>query len=115
MSEAFLETTVWAGLGVNAHPNHVYLLDGDNAIAYIKVGTTEPYYFKKPIRIIKRGRTFTKVTPNPFSVVETEKDPSVVEVAGSKGAVYYVNTVEKTCTCPGFTFRGTCKHIQSVL
>ena len=38
----------------------------------------------------------------------------VVEVQGSKGAVYYVNTTENTCTCPGYTYRGTCKHVKEL-
>jgi hypothetical protein len=109
MSDAFLETTKWDG----TVPNHTYLLDGDKAIAYIKAGSKDQFFFTKPIQIDKRGRTFVKVTPNPFTLAKEEKDPSVVEVAGSKGAVYYVNTQEKTCTCPGFTFRGTCKHLTT--
>lgn len=35
-------------------------------------------------------------------------------VKGSKGITYTVTTLptgRQTCTCPGFTFRRTCKHI----
>ena len=37
-------------------------------------------------------------------------------VNGSKGAVYTVvkENGKATCTCPGFGFRRTCKHIQEV-
>jgi len=33
---------------------------------------------------------------------------------GSKGNSYFVNVEEKTCTCPGFTFRGNCKHVEAL-
>lgn len=90
-------------------PPHVYLLDGNNLIAYIQQHTTVPFYFKKPIKgFDKRGRKFEKLAKNPF---EVNVPTALVEVSGSKGNVYYVDPEAKTCTCPGFTFRGACKHI----
>jgi uncharacterized Zn finger protein len=48
-------------------------------------------------------------------MAQPAKDPDVVEVAGSKpGVVYLVNTVTNTCTCPGYTFRGACKHTKEL-
>ena len=40
-------------------------------------------------------------------------DSKVFQVAGSKGASYTVTITPKgrTCTCPGFGFRNTCKHV----
>jgi hypothetical protein len=37
------------------------------------------------------------------------------QVTGSRGAVYTVTQRDsvKSCTCPGFTFRKTCKHVES--
>ena len=38
-------------------------------------------------------------------------------VANSKGTDNYAITLEPkgfTCDCPGFTFRGRCKHTQSI-
>ena len=59
--EALRETT--GGL----FPAHVYLLDGNNLVSYIKKGETEPFYFKNPIKNFdKRGRKFEAVKPNPF-------------------------------------------------
>ena len=102
--QALLETTVWKG---NA-ANHTYLLDGADLVAYIKAGDTQPFYFKTPIKqFSKSKRTFVAVTPNPFKRVV--KDTRVA-VAGSKGAVYMVDRDAKTCTWPGFSFRGACKH-----
>jgi hypothetical protein len=105
--QALLETTDWP------HPNHTYLLDGNNLVAYIKRGETVPFYFKNPIKgFDKRGRKFQEVKKNPFNV--TTKT-SLIEVKGSKGNSYFVDADTKTCTCPGYTFRGTCKHITELV
>ena len=100
--EALRETTDWAT------PNHTYLLDGTTLVAYIKQGETTPFYFSKPIKHFdKRGRKFVPADKNFF---EASASTNLIEVQGSKGAVYYVDPVEITCTCPGFMFRGKCKH-----
>ena len=104
--EAVVETTVWSG---TAQPNHTYLFDGNKMIAYIKQSDTVPFYFKEPITVDQRGRKFAKLKVNPFKVIK-EKD-TIIKVAGSKGAVYSIDTESKTCTCAGYTFRGTCKHL----
>ena len=102
--KAYKETTVWAT------PNHTYLLDGNNLVAYIKENETEPFYFKNPIKgFDRRGRKFLELTDNPF---EVKVSSSLREVKGSKGNSYFVNDSEGTCTCPGFTFRGACKHVE---
>lgn len=104
--EAVKEITVWAD-GTTA--NHTYLLDGDKMVAYIKKGDTSPFYFKSPIKGFSRsGRKFETLKQSPFDV---KVDSELIEVKGSKGNSYFVDPVEKTCTCPGFTFRGKCKHV----
>ena len=108
--EAVVETTVWSDSNT---ANHTYLLDGTKMLAYIKVGSTTPFYFKKPITIDKRGRRFTPVKPNPFKAVKEKS--TIVKVSGSKGNMYNIDTVDKTCTCPGYTFRGSCKHIKELV
>jgi hypothetical protein len=115
--QAYKETTVWDD--GNTAINHTYLLNGDQMIAYIRVGTTVPFYFKNPIRISKSGRKFEVVEPNPFAfvpqvVVEQKTSDNVVEIEGSKGARYILDKVLCTCTCPGFTYRGTCKHVKEL-
>jgi hypothetical protein len=89
-------------------PPHIYLLDGSKLVAYVKQGTVEPFYFKNPIKgFDKRGRKFEAVATDIF---EASASSNLIEVQGSKGAVYYVDPELHSCTCPGFTFRGKCKH-----
>ena len=111
MSTAFLETTAWPDRHT---PNHMYLLEGDKLLAYIPAGSGKVQLLRTPITISKRGRSFVEVKPSPFNVIvaQATQDPNVEIVSGSKGATYQVNRVEGTCTCPGFTYRGTCKHLQ---
>jgi len=126
MAEAYLETTEWADI---KGCNHTYYLEGDKMLAYIRVGTTEPYWFKNPITISRSGRKFQRVDAGVFErssgslaqflnsvSPQPERDPDVVEVQGSKpGVIYYVNVKEQTCTCPGFTYRGSCKHVKELV
>lgn len=105
--EALLETTEWP------YNNHTYLLDGTNLVAYIKNGESEPFYFKNPIKgFDKRGRKFEVLKVNPFKVQVSAANTR--QVAGSKGNVYTVDLDAKTCTCSGFQFRGTCKHVKEL-
>lgn len=105
-----LETTEWA----DATPNHVYLFNDSlsHAIAYVRAGTKEVFKFKKPMNIDRRGRTFVELEdsePEP-------QNPEVIEVEGSRGAKYFLSNPGEgwVCTCPGFTFRSSCKHLDLV-
>jgi SWIM zinc finger len=49
--------------------------------------------------------------------VEVKPAVEIFTVEGSKGSIYTV-TIEggrRTCTCPGFTFRRSCKHVTQEL
>ena len=81
-------------------------------LAYIPFGKGDPVYFSKPIQFSKAKRKFKELKKNPFTV---KKPSTAIKVQGSKGAVYEVDPEAKTCTCPGFTYRGQCKHITEVL
>jgi hypothetical protein len=107
--QALRETTDW---GKSSAPNHTYLLDGTNLVAYIKQGDIAPFYFKNPIKNFdKRGRKFVEVKPNPFT---TKVVSNTIAVQGSKGNTYYVDLDAKTCTCSGYVFRGQCKHTKDL-
>jgi len=101
-----------------AFPAHTYLLNGSTLVAYIKSGDTAPFYFKNGIKgFDRRGRKFEVVVSDQFNVTSVAASAAVaastvVEVAGSKGAVYQVDTALGTCSCPGYTYRGSCRHIQ---
>jgi hypothetical protein len=102
--EAVLETT--GGL----FPAHTYLLDSNNLVAYIKSGTTEPFYFKNPIKgFSKSGRKFAAADQSQFK--QPEKESNAITIQGSKGQAYIIDPEAKSCTCPGFTYRGACKHL----
>jgi hypothetical protein len=104
--QALRETT-----GGDFHP-HVYILEGNSLVAYVRVGTTEPYYFKNPIKgFDKRGRKFETVE---LAIDAPAESSNIVEIEGSKGAKYILDKVLCTCTCPGFTFRGDCKHVKEL-
>ena len=99
--EAVVETTG------DAFPAHTYLLDGNNLVAYVKVNTSEPFYFKQPIKgFDKRGRKFV---PGNITLFTTQKESHARTVIGSKGQTYTVT--DNSCSCPGYTYRGTCKHL----
>jgi hypothetical protein len=107
----FRETTAWAV------PNHVYLLSTDKskAFGYIRRGTEDAVVFKKPYPFDQRGRKFVEVKELgeiDLDEVRSEK----WEFTGSKGDTYIVQKIDNMlkCSCPGFTFRGECKHVKSV-
>ena len=101
-----METTVFAGAKM---PNHSYMLnDAVIAIGYRKFSAGEVMKFKTPLLIDRRGRTFKLVDDlGP----DTPVSSNIVEVAGSGENVYSVDLDKKQCSCTGFSFRGTCKHI----
>ena len=107
----YQETTVWST------PNHIYLLSTDKskAYGYIKRGTEEAVTFKKPYNFDPRNRNFIEVKELgeiDLDEVKSEK----WEFAGSKGDTYIVQKIDNVlqCTCPGYKFRGECKHVKEV-
>lgn len=102
---------VTSGSGWKPTYNHIYLFDGSKAVAYIPNGKTEAIYFKNPMKIHRVRRKFVELKQNPF---KNTVQSNLIRIVGSKGNVYHVDPDLKTCTCSGFTFRGRCKHVDSL-
>ncbi len=71
--------------------------------------TTDIDFF--PVRSIQRKHIYS-IDGTTVLHTAVKKDVVTKVVKGSKGQEYVVTLgSKKTCTCPGFTFRHTCKHI----
>ena len=107
------EITDWGTAKVANGEYH--LNDAGHLVGYEgpKTGYKE---FSKPMKHFdKRGRKFEEVRNYPEA-----DDECVMRIPfeGSKGNTYYVtagNMEPTVCTCPGFKFRGTCKHVDDVV
>ena len=106
MIEILQEVTDWGKYKVN---NGVYHINGaGKLIAYQRNKDSEVQVLNVPSnQFSKSRRKFIKIGER-----AEELASHIVKVEGSKGNVYLVDTEKMTCTCPGFTFRGTCKHIK---
>jgi hypothetical protein len=106
---AIQEITQWPD---SADYNHIYLVNGDKVLAYIPHGTGPARYFSGPRRFDRRGRKFVELKSNPFSI--EDKKSKLIEVTGSKGKICKVDPDAGTCTCEGFKWRGSCKHLPAI-
>ena len=104
-----VETTEWSV----PTPNHVYVLNDSmtKMTAYVPAGSKILKKFSKPMGFDTRGRTFAELEDG-----EPDRpDPDTWQVPGSGGKTYTVSRelgggLNYHCTCPGFTYRGSCKH-----
>lgn len=80
-----------------------------------KIGLTTdmPHY---PVRVIDKSRV-VEVMGAKVDYVPVKSNREVITVQGSKGNTYVVTKEngKATCTCPGFGFRKTCKHVQELV
>ena len=102
--------------------NHVYVFEkkpegrSARAIAYVPRGSKTLQRFSRPYEIDLRGRTFVELDNE-----EPEEPPGPDEwkVEGSNGRTYTISRepgggLDYRCTCPGFTYRGSCRHVAEM-
>ena len=91
-------------------PNHQYVCNDSlsEIYGYIIAGTTERIMFKTPMKFDRKYRK--------FKTLENIAERQGIEVKGSKGNSYFVTKQGSryVCSCPGFQFRGRCKHAAEV-
>lgn len=63
-----------------------------------------------PIRVLDRA-SIINIDGKPYSFILAVKSDNIRKIKGSNGKIYEV-TGNYKCTCPGFTFRGSCKHLE---
>lgn len=102
--QALQETTQWDA------PNHIYITNDsrDRLLGYVVNGVLTE--FAKALKFDARRRKFNEI-PNTWIA---DNSPART-VTGSNGKVYTISerNGREVCNCPGFQFRGRCKHIAA--
>lgn len=79
-----------------------------------KIGlTTDMRHY--PVRVIDKSR-IVEVSGAKVDYVPVKSARETITVQGSKGNTYIVTKEngKATCSCPGYGFRKTCKHVQEL-
>ena len=79
-----------------------------------KIGlTTDMKHF--PVRVLNRAN-IVEVMGAKVDYTPVKSSRETITVQGSKGNTYIVTKEngKASCTCPGFGFRKTCKHVQEL-
>ena len=104
MIQILQEVTDWGKYKVN---NGIYHINGSGSlVAYQPNADAELQVLKAPSKqFSKSRRKFVKIGERPEEIAD-----DVIVVQGSKGNTYTIQ--DGKCTCPGFTYRGDCKHVK---
>ncbi len=104
MIDILQEVTDWGKYKVN---NGIYHVNSSGKLVAYQPNKNAPIQeLKVPsTQFSKSRRKFVKIGERP-----EEFDSDVITVQGSKGNVYTIQ--DGKCSCPGFTYRGDCKHVK---
>jgi hypothetical protein len=112
------ETTDWGDVPV---VNGIYHLNAEGHLVAYETPKNGLKIFSKPMkRFSKARRKFEKVGEYPDPTgndVKSEDDENTWTFTGSKGDTYVVQNDGGIyrCSCPGFKYRGRCKHSDEVI
>lgn len=109
MIEILQETTDWGKYKVN---NGVYHVNSSGKLVAFQANIDSPIQeLNVPsTQFSKSRRKFKKIGERPDP--QSEQNSNIIKVKGSTGKEYIIDLDKKTCTCPGFTYRGNCKHVK---
>ncbi len=108
MIEILKEVTDWGP--DSTLTNGIYHVNAAGELVGYEVAGTNFKKFSKPMkRFSKARRKFIKL--GEYEDEDKTKDEIIVK--GSKGQTYVIR--DGKCSCPGFRFRGDCKHIREHL
>jgi hypothetical protein len=97
------EVTDWGE--ENVSNGTYYVNQHDHLVAYMPKNG-EYKEFSKPMKRFSTAR-------RKFKLLGTiDNGTAGIPVKGSRGNTYYVK--DNKCTCPGFKFRGSCKHLDQI-
>ena len=76
--------------------------------------TTDMKHF--PVRVLNRAN-IVEVMGAKFDYTPVKSSRETITVQGSKGNTYIVTKEngKVSCSCPGYGFRKTCKHVQELV
>lgn len=97
MIEILQEVTDWGDQNI---PNGIYHINSAGHL--VQYNST---VYKNPLKgFSKSRRKFIKIGER-----EDVYHPDIKRVQGSNGKIYTI--LDGKCSCPGFVFRGKCKHV----
>ena len=107
MIEILQEITDWGKYKVNNGIYHVN--SAGKLVAYQPNAESELQVLNVPsTQFSKARRKFEKIGSYP----EITNEPHVKLIEGSNGNTYSLDTEKGTCSCPGYTYKGNCKHVK---
>lgn len=101
MIEILKEVTDWSKAGHNITNGIYHVNSAGHLVQY------NDTIFKNPLKgFSKTRRKFIKIGER-----EEVYHPKVKRVQGSNGKIYTI--LDGKCSCPGFIYRGDCKHVRA--
>lgn len=104
MIEILQEVTVWDKVDTGIQ-NGIYHVNGQGQLVGYHPPNGDYKEFSTPMKqFSKSRRKFKKIGER-----EEALPAGAVQVVGSSGKIYTIT--DGQCTCPGFKFKGNCKHV----